>query len=158
MSYFSGTTSGLRPYHFTYPERRLTIEEMLYKFIDEGKREHEEMRAFIGEFRTTNEHLFKERNNSLSELRFKVQEFLKVIDNTPISNCKIKEVTTRGGKTRTQDVHNTNTNIHAEKPRVANHDKPIESNEVLLEDQPKKTNEPVVQPSSEELTPSIPFP
>ncbi|GJX02440.1 retrovirus-related pol polyprotein from transposon TNT 1-94 [Tanacetum coccineum] len=39
--------SGLRPYHFTYPERKLTMEEMLYKFIDEGKREHEEMRAFI---------------------------------------------------------------------------------------------------------------
>ncbi|GJU67163.1 reverse transcriptase domain-containing protein [Tanacetum coccineum] len=39
--------SGLRPHHFTYPERRLTMEEMLYKFIDEGKREHEEMRIFI---------------------------------------------------------------------------------------------------------------
>ncbi|GJT48814.1 hypothetical protein Tco_0974971 [Tanacetum coccineum] len=35
---------GLRLYHFTYPERKLTMEEMLYKFIDEGKREHEEMR------------------------------------------------------------------------------------------------------------------
>ncbi|GJU03253.1 hypothetical protein Tco_1113591 [Tanacetum coccineum] len=42
-----GTASRLRPYHFTYPERELTMEEMLYKFIDEGKREHEEMRAFI---------------------------------------------------------------------------------------------------------------
>ncbi|GJT74897.1 DNA-directed DNA polymerase [Tanacetum coccineum] len=42
-----GAASGLRPYHFTYPERKLTMEEMLYKFIDEGKREHEEMRAFI---------------------------------------------------------------------------------------------------------------
>ncbi|GJX96295.1 putative reverse transcriptase domain-containing protein [Tanacetum coccineum] len=39
------------------------------KFIDEGKQEHEEMSAFIREFRTTNELLFKERNNSLSELR-----------------------------------------------------------------------------------------
>ncbi|GKD16024.1 hypothetical protein Tco_1205182 [Tanacetum coccineum] len=45
------------------------MKEMLYKFIDEGKREHNEMRAFIREFRTTNELLFKERNNSLSELR-----------------------------------------------------------------------------------------
>nr|GEU53219.1 reverse transcriptase domain-containing protein [Tanacetum cinerariifolium] len=42
-----GTRSGLRPYHFTYPERNLTMEEMLYKFIEEGKREHKEMRAFI---------------------------------------------------------------------------------------------------------------
>ncbi|GKD25264.1 hypothetical protein Tco_1231478 [Tanacetum coccineum] len=41
------TASRLRPYHFTYPEREMTMEEMLYKFIDEGKREHEEMRAFI---------------------------------------------------------------------------------------------------------------
>ncbi|GJX55573.1 retrovirus-related pol polyprotein from transposon TNT 1-94 [Tanacetum coccineum] len=61
-------TFRLPPYHFTYPERRLTMEEMLYKFIDEGKHEQEEMRAFIHEFRTTNELLFKERNNSLSEL------------------------------------------------------------------------------------------
>ncbi|GJY15345.1 DNA-directed DNA polymerase [Tanacetum coccineum] len=45
---------------------------MLYKFIDKGKREQEEMRAFIHEFRTTNELLFKERNNSLSELRFQL--------------------------------------------------------------------------------------
>ncbi|GJR21682.1 DNA-directed DNA polymerase [Tanacetum coccineum] len=42
-----GAASRLRPYHFTYPERKLTMKEMLYKFIDEGKREHEEMRAFI---------------------------------------------------------------------------------------------------------------
>nr|GEY10002.1 DNA-directed DNA polymerase [Tanacetum cinerariifolium] len=58
-----------RQYHFTYPKRRLTMEEMLYKFIDEGKQEHKEMRAFICEFQTTNEILFKERNNSLCELR-----------------------------------------------------------------------------------------
>ncbi|GJY60259.1 hypothetical protein Tco_0460916 [Tanacetum coccineum] len=63
------TASGLRPYHFTYPERKLTMKEMLYKFIDEGKREHAEMRAFISDFQTTNEILFKERNNSLIELR-----------------------------------------------------------------------------------------
>nr|GFA06252.1 hypothetical protein [Tanacetum cinerariifolium] len=61
------TASGLRPYNFTYPKRRLTMKEMIYKFIEEGKREHEEMRAFICEFRTTNEILFKKRNNSLKE-------------------------------------------------------------------------------------------
>ncbi|GKE59845.1 DNA-directed DNA polymerase, partial [Tanacetum coccineum] len=33
-----------------------------------------------------------------------------------------------------------------------------ESNEVLTKDQPQKTNEPVVQPSSEVQTPPIPFP
>ncbi|GJZ38859.1 DNA-directed DNA polymerase [Tanacetum coccineum] len=52
MSYFSGAASGLRPYHFTYPEIKLMMEEMLYKFIDEGKREHEEMRAFIYKIQT----------------------------------------------------------------------------------------------------------
>ncbi|GJT09172.1 reverse transcriptase domain-containing protein [Tanacetum coccineum] len=48
------------------------MEEMLYNFIDEGKREHEEIRAFICDFQTTNEILFKERNNSLIELRFEL--------------------------------------------------------------------------------------
>ncbi|GKD02391.1 DNA-directed DNA polymerase [Tanacetum coccineum] len=89
--------SGLRPYHFTYPERKLTMEEMLYKFIDEGKREHEEMRAFICDFQTTNEILFKERNNALIKLIFGVQELLKVINNTPMIDCEVKGVTTRGG-------------------------------------------------------------
>ncbi|GKC37737.1 hypothetical protein Tco_1050121 [Tanacetum coccineum] len=158
MSYFPEAASGLRPYHFTYPERTLTMEEMLYKFIDEGKREHDEMRAFISEFRTTNELLFKERNNSLSELRFEVQQLLKVIDNTPTSNCEVKGVATRGGKTTTQDVQNNNANIPTKEPLVVNHDKPVESNEVLAEDQPQKTNEPIVQPSSEVQTSSIPFP
>ncbi|GJY97052.1 DNA-directed DNA polymerase [Tanacetum coccineum] len=46
------------------------MEEMLYKFISEGKREYEEIRAFICDFQTINEILFKERNNSLIELRF----------------------------------------------------------------------------------------
>nr|GEY83578.1 hypothetical protein [Tanacetum cinerariifolium] len=41
------------------------MEEMLYKSIDEGKREHEEMMAFICEFQTTNEIVFKERNKLL---------------------------------------------------------------------------------------------
>nr|GFA48710.1 hypothetical protein [Tanacetum cinerariifolium]GFB03695.1 hypothetical protein [Tanacetum cinerariifolium] len=138
------TAFGLRPYHFTYPEGRLTMEEMLYKFIDEGKREHEEMRAFINEFRTTNELLFKKRNNSLSELRFEVHELLRVIDNAPISNYEVKGVTTRGGKTTTQDIQNDNTNMHTKEPLVVNHDKPPEPKEVLVENQHQKTNEPVV--------------
>nr|GEW40744.1 hypothetical protein [Tanacetum cinerariifolium] len=57
------------PYPFNYPIRRLTIEEILDKFIDEGKREHEEMEIFIKEFRTTNELLLKEQSNLLSELK-----------------------------------------------------------------------------------------
>ncbi|GJZ43536.1 hypothetical protein Tco_0590791 [Tanacetum coccineum] len=123
--------SGLRPYHFTYPERKLTMEEMLYKFIDEGKREHEQMRAFICDFKTTNEILFKERNNSLIELRFGVQELLKVINNTPTIGCEVKGVTTRGERTLTQYAQNNDTN---------------------------KTNEPDAQPSNKIQTPPIPFP
>ncbi|GKE18513.1 hypothetical protein Tco_1426090, partial [Tanacetum coccineum] len=38
------------PYPFNYPTKRLTMEEMLAKFIDEGRREHEEMEIFIKEF------------------------------------------------------------------------------------------------------------
>nr|GEU52251.1 hypothetical protein [Tanacetum cinerariifolium] len=150
--------SGLHPYHFIYSERRLTMKEMLYKFIDEGKREHEEMRAFICDFQTTNELSFKERNNSLSELRFEVQELLKVMNYTPVTDCEVKGVTTIGGKTTTQDVQNNNANMHAEEPLVVNNDKPVESNKVLTNDQPLKTKEPVVQPSSEIQTPPIPFP
>ncbi|GJX89506.1 hypothetical protein Tco_0341520 [Tanacetum coccineum] len=125
----SGTESRLRPYHFNYLERSLTMEEMLNKFIDEGKREHEDMSAFIYDFQTNNELLFKERNNLLIELRFGVQEFLKVINNVPMMNCDVKGVTTRVG-----------------------------SKEVLTNDQPQTTSEPVVQPSNEVQTPPVPFP
>ncbi|GJX37408.1 reverse transcriptase domain-containing protein [Tanacetum coccineum] len=48
------------------------MEEIVNKFIEEGKQEHEEMEAFIREFKTTNELLLKERNNSLSELEFEM--------------------------------------------------------------------------------------
>ncbi|GJW30064.1 hypothetical protein Tco_0046939, partial [Tanacetum coccineum] len=102
---------------------------LLYKFIDEGKREHEEMSAFIREFKTTNEHLFKERNNSLSELR--------------------------GGKTTTHRILSENTDIHNEEPSVFIHDKPDAPKEVLVENEPKKTKEQVVQPSIEGLEKSI---
>ncbi|GJU91722.1 DNA-directed DNA polymerase [Tanacetum coccineum] len=71
------------------------MEEMLYKFIDEGKREHEEMRAFICDFETTNELLFKERINSLIELIFGVQELLKVMNNVQMIDYEVKGVTTR---------------------------------------------------------------
>ncbi|GKA16288.1 hypothetical protein Tco_0696035 [Tanacetum coccineum] len=64
-----GIVFGFPPYPFNYPTRRLTIEEILDKFIDEGKREHEEMKIFIKEFRTTNELLLKEQSNLLSELK-----------------------------------------------------------------------------------------
>ncbi|GKB61318.1 reverse transcriptase domain-containing protein [Tanacetum coccineum] len=148
ISYFSGTGSRLRPYHFNYPERSLTIEEMLNKFIDEGKREHEEMRAFIYDFQTTNELLFKEMNNSLIELRFGVQELLKVINNVLMIDCDVKGVTTRGGKTTTQDVHDNNTNVLPKEPIVVELKNPVGPNDVLTNDQPQMTSEPIVQPSN----------
>ncbi|GJZ00532.1 hypothetical protein Tco_0517961, partial [Tanacetum coccineum] len=54
------TVFGEPPYPFNYPTRRLTMEEMLAKIIDEGRREHEEMEIFIKEFRTTNDLLLEE--------------------------------------------------------------------------------------------------
>ncbi|GJX13339.1 probable L-cysteine desulfhydrase, chloroplastic [Tanacetum coccineum] len=101
------TTSRLRPYYFTYPERELTMEEILQKFIDEGKRKHEEMRAFL----------------------------LRIIESPPTSNCEIKGVTTRGGKTTTQDIQKEDTNMNGEEPPEEAHDKLVESNEVVMENQ-----------------------
>ncbi|GJV62984.1 reverse transcriptase domain-containing protein [Tanacetum coccineum] len=134
------------------------MEEMLNKFTDEGKQEHEEMRAFIYDFQTTNELLFKERNNSLIEFRFRVQELLKVINNVLMIDCDVKGVTTRGGKTTTQDVHDNDTNVLPKEPVVVELEKPVGSNEVLTNDQPQITSELVVQPSNEVQTPLVPFP
>ncbi|GJT64384.1 DNA-directed DNA polymerase [Tanacetum coccineum] len=134
------------------------MEEMLYKFIDEGKCEHEEMREFICDFQTTNELLFKERNNSLIELKFGVQELLKVMNNVQVIDYEVKGVTTRGGKTTTQYVHDNNIDEQPEDPPVIDPNKLVRSKEVLTENQPQKTNEPFFQPSSEVQTPPVPFP
>ncbi|GJX63014.1 putative ribonuclease H-like domain-containing protein [Tanacetum coccineum] len=60
------------------------MEEMVNKFIEEGKREHEEMEAFIKEFRTTNELLSKKRNKSQSELEFEVYGLSRAINKAQI--------------------------------------------------------------------------
>nr|GEU56394.1 hypothetical protein [Tanacetum cinerariifolium] len=68
-----------------------------------------------------------------------------------MTDYKVKGVTTKGGKTTTQDAQDAqdnNANMHAEEPLTVNHDKPVESNEVLTNDQPQKTNKPAVQPSN----------
>ncbi|GJV87273.1 hypothetical protein Tco_1531211 [Tanacetum coccineum] len=116
------------------------------------------MSAFIREFKTTNEILFKERNNSLSELRFEVYGLSKVINNALTSECKDKGVTTRGGKTTTEGILNDNTNIHDEGLSVPIHDEPDAPKEVLVEYEPQKSIEQVVQPSIEVQTPLILFP
>ncbi|GJU50691.1 retrovirus-related pol polyprotein from transposon TNT 1-94 [Tanacetum coccineum] len=133
------------------------MEEMLNKFIDEGKREHEEMKAFIYDFQTNNELFFKERNNSLIEIRFRVQELLNVINNVPMIDCDVKGVTTIARKTTTQDVHDNDTNVPPKEPVVVEPKKPVGSNKILTHDQPQMTSEPVVQPSKEQLHINLPF-
>nr|GEX41315.1 zinc finger, CCHC-type [Tanacetum cinerariifolium] len=137
FNYLRGTSFGFHPFQFSNPPRKLTMEEMLYKFIDEGGREHEEMGAFIREFKTTNELLLRERNNSLSELELGVYGLLKAINNAQISSYEAKGVTTRGGKTTTGILRDTN-DINKEPP-ILHYDKPIEPNEVLVEIKPRET-------------------
>ncbi|GJT98247.1 reverse transcriptase domain-containing protein [Tanacetum coccineum] len=119
--YAFGTIFRELPYPFDYPMRRLTMEEILAKFIDEGRREHEEMEIFIKEFRTTNELLLKTRSNLLSELKIEVNELSKVVSNVLIPKNKVKGVTTRGGKmtseaTRSKEINETGINKN-EPPR-----------------------------------------
>ncbi|GKB12265.1 reverse transcriptase domain-containing protein [Tanacetum coccineum] len=134
------------------------MEEMLNKFIDEGKQEHKEMKAFIYDFQTNNELLLKERNNSLIELRFRVQELLNVINNIPMIDCDVKKVVTRGGKATTVDVNDSDTNVLPKEPVVVEQEKPAKSNENLTNDQPKINSKIVVQPSNNVQQPLVPFP
>ncbi|GKC73133.1 hypothetical protein Tco_1119016 [Tanacetum coccineum] len=91
----------------------------------------------------------RSRGHSLSELMFEVHGLSKVIDNALILNSEVKGVTTRGGKTTTQGIHDDNTNIHTKEPLVFHQDKPVAPKEVLNENQPQKTKEQIVQPSIE---------
>ncbi|GJV91613.1 reverse transcriptase domain-containing protein [Tanacetum coccineum] len=123
------------------------MEEMLAKFIDEGRREHEEMEIFIKEFRTTNELLLKTRSNLLSELKIKVNELSKVVSNVLIPKNEVKGVTTRGGKmtseaTRSKEINETGINKN-EPPRFEQdvqekpHDDGVENKSSTLVQIPK---------------------
>ncbi|GKB66324.1 hypothetical protein Tco_0927736, partial [Tanacetum coccineum] len=124
------------PYLFDYLTRRLTMEEILAKFIDEGKREHEEMEIFIKEFRTTNELLLKTQSNLL-------------------------RVTTREGKMTFEATHSeeiNETRIDKNKPprfeqnvQEKPHDDGVENKSLSI---PKRTTQPSVKPQQS----SIPFP
>nr|GEW41153.1 reverse transcriptase domain-containing protein [Tanacetum cinerariifolium] len=74
------------------------MEEMLAKFIDEGKCKDEEMEIFIKEFKTTNELLLKQQSNLLSELKIKINKLSKVMSNILIPKYKVNGVISRGGK------------------------------------------------------------
>ncbi|GKA81930.1 reverse transcriptase domain-containing protein [Tanacetum coccineum] len=73
-------------------------------------------------------------------------------------DCEVKGVTTRGGKTMTQDVHNNDTNGLPKEHVVVKPEKLAELNEVLTNDQPQITNRLVVQPLNEVQPPPVPFP
>ncbi|GKB40874.1 DNA-directed DNA polymerase [Tanacetum coccineum] len=109
------------------------------------------MDAFIREFRTTNELLLKERNNSLSELEFKVYGLSRAINKAQMVGYEAKGVTTRGGKSTTEPIgDNTNTN----KNPLFHHDKPTTPDEIPTKIEPKRNQE-----RTNELQPSsIPFP
>ncbi|GJT62692.1 reverse transcriptase domain-containing protein [Tanacetum coccineum] len=158
---FLGTVFGFLPYPFNNPTRRLTIDEILDKFIDEEKREHEEMEIFIKEFRTTNELLLKERSNLLSELKIEVNELSKVMSNVLIPKNKVKGVTTRGGKmtseaTRSKEINETGINKN-EPPRFEQdvqekpHDDGVKNKSSSIRE---RTTQPLVKPQQS----SIPFP
>ncbi|GJX67823.1 retrovirus-related pol polyprotein from transposon TNT 1-94 [Tanacetum coccineum] len=159
--YDTCTVFRVSPYLFNYPTRRITMEEILAKFIDEGKREHEEMEIFIIEFRTTNELLLKELSNLLSELKIKVNELSKVMGNVLIPKNKVKGVTTRGGKmisetTPSKEINETGINKN-EPPRFEQdvqekpHDVGVKNKSSSI---PERTTQPLVKPQQS----SIPFP
>ncbi|GKC01491.1 hypothetical protein Tco_0987627 [Tanacetum coccineum] len=149
------------PYPSDYPIRRLTMEEILSKFINEGRPEHEEMEIFIKEFRTTNELLLKERSNLLSELTIKVNELSKIMSNVFIPKNKVKGVTTKGRK-MTSEANNSKKIIESgfnkneplrfeqdvqEKP----HDDGVENKSSSIHE---RTTQPLVKPQQS----SVPFP
>ncbi|GJR15477.1 reverse transcriptase domain-containing protein [Tanacetum coccineum] len=129
-----GTVFRDPPYLFDYPTRRLTMEEILAKFIDEGRREHKEMEIFIKEFRTTNELLLKTQSNLLSELKIEANELSKVVSNVLILKNKGKGVTTRGGK-MTSEATRTLMQI----PKYAKYLKSLLTNKSKLEEACTKT-------------------
>ncbi|GKD86291.1 hypothetical protein Tco_1357445 [Tanacetum coccineum] len=141
------------PFPFNYPTRRLTMEEMLAKFIDEGKREHEEMEIFIKEFRTTNELFLKERSNLLSELKIEVNELSKVMSNVLIPKNEVKGVKTRGGKmtseaTRSKEINKTRTNkneppIFEQDVKEKPHDDDVKNKSSSI---CERTTQPLVKP------------
>ncbi|GKC18578.1 hypothetical protein Tco_1020728 [Tanacetum coccineum] len=156
-----GTVFREPPYQLNFPTRRLTMEEMLAKFIDEGRREHEEMEIFIKEFRTINELLLKTRSNLLSELTIEVNELSKVMSNVLIPKTKIKGVTTRGGKMTSKASHskkineigfNMNEPLRFEQDMQEKlHDDGVENKSSSIRE---RTSQPLVKPQQS----SVPFP
>ncbi|GJV84087.1 hypothetical protein Tco_1523985 [Tanacetum coccineum] len=77
----------------------------------------------------------KNPDNGRDVKQIGVHELLKVINNVPMIDCDVKGVTTRGGKTTLQDVHDNDTNVLPKEPLVVELEKQVGSNEVLTNDQ-----------------------
>ncbi|GKB70402.1 reverse transcriptase domain-containing protein, partial [Tanacetum coccineum] len=149
------------PYMFNYPTRRLTMEEILAKFIDEGRREHEEMEIFIKEFRTTNELLLKTQSNLLSELKIEINNFSKVVSNVLIPKNKVKGVTTRGGKMTSEATHSkkiNETGINKNEPPRFEQDVQEKSHDDGEKNKSSSIHERTTQPLVKPQQSSIPFP
>ncbi|GJR83333.1 DNA-directed DNA polymerase [Tanacetum coccineum] len=127
------------------------MEEIVNKFIEEGKREQEKIEAFIKEFRTTNELLLKERNNSQSELEFEIYGLSRAINKAQTVGYEAKGVTTRGGKSTTEPIgDNNNTNKHP----LPIHDEPTTPDKIPTNTEPIKNQERTIKLQLS----SIPFP
>ncbi|GJY40845.1 hypothetical protein Tco_0428115 [Tanacetum coccineum] len=98
VTYSETTFLGFSLYLPFFPQRKLTMEEILNKFIEEGKHVQDETMQCIKEFKTTNEILLNDQNNMLADLSIKVYELLKVVNEVLPPRYDIKGITTRGGK------------------------------------------------------------
>ncbi|GKC02366.1 DNA-directed DNA polymerase [Tanacetum coccineum] len=146
-----GTTFRFPLHQYIYPEKKLTMEEIVTKFINKSKQEHEEMETFIREFKTTNELLLKEQNNLLSELSIRVHELSRVLNNVLFSRNKMKGITTRGGKMTSVSTFDNGINKSSNEPNELSrlqHDKPKTLCEVVLK-KPPKIREPVAETAME---------
>ncbi|GKD23719.1 reverse transcriptase domain-containing protein [Tanacetum coccineum] len=119
MSLFSCTIFREPPYPFDYPVRMLTMEEMLAKFIDEGRREHEVMEIFIKEFRTTNKFLLKTQSNLLSEVKSRLEAACMVTMNERCSAILLNELTSKEkDSTSIRRIDPVNTPYSEKKPEL----------------------------------------
>ncbi|GJT16420.1 reverse transcriptase domain-containing protein [Tanacetum coccineum] len=137
------------------------MEEMLAKFIDEGKREHKDMEIFINEFTTTNELLLKERSNLLNELKIEVIELSKVMSNVLIPKNKVNGVTTRGGKMTSKAAPSkeiNETRINKNEPPRFEQDVQEKPHDVGGKNKSSSIRERTTQPLVKPQQSSIPFP
>ncbi|GJR01340.1 hypothetical protein Tco_0524324 [Tanacetum coccineum] len=137
------------------------MDEIVIKFIHESKREHEEMETFIREFRTTNELLLKEQNNLLSEMRIDVHELSRVMNDVFLLINVVKGITSRGGNMKSGVTYNEEfkeANNDRNEPLGLHNDKREIPGKVVVENEPPKAQDQIIQPTVEKPRPLVPFP